>query len=236
MILGAMEPRPIHPLALWAVLVCLLSLTEAGGQVQEGGVAPKPSAGPPPLPTLSRPRPATARGEREPPEGLRLLWHDASTREPLTRFLSKLVPGRSYSPGTLLSESERLETSRRGALSAAWALALSAEGEVAGGLVLDPEPEEERAHVWRAHLDVAPAWQGVGIATRLLRFARERAREHLGALVLESDPREGNLGACGALAAAGFERAGTQRGAWRLRLGRYRWDEDVLFYRCDIGP
>lgn len=175
-----------------------------------------------------------ARGGQRQDDGMRLLWHDASTREPLSRFLNTLVPGRSYPPGTLLSEAERLETSRRGALAAAWLLALSADGQVAGGLVLDAEPEGERAHVRRVHLDIAEAWRGLGIATRLLRLARETARERLGVLVLESDPRAGNLGACGALASAGFEPAGIQRGAWRLRVGGQRWDEDVHLFRCDV--
>ena len=49
MISRDMEPRPIHPLALWAALLCLLSLGEAGGQAQNGAAA-RPVVTPPPLP------------------------------------------------------------------------------------------------------------------------------------------------------------------------------------------
>jgi Protein of unknown function (DUF3106) len=50
MIPDVMEPRPIHPLALWAILICLLSLSEAGGQAQNGTKIPKLPAALPPLP------------------------------------------------------------------------------------------------------------------------------------------------------------------------------------------
>jgi RimJ/RimL family protein N-acetyltransferase len=174
------------------------------------------------VPGVPRRDAAPARGD------VSIAWHDATTRAALARFLAHLVPGRAYPAGALLSEADRLETSRRGALDAAWLLAFDGAGEVAGGLVL--ERPRARAHVRRLHLDVLPAWQGRGVATGLLRAAVDGARARLGASRLESDPRAGNEGACGAMERAGFTLAGTQLGAWRLRVGGRCVDEDVRFY------
>ena len=43
-----MEPRPLRPLALWAILICLLPWSEAGGQAQDRTVSPRLAA---PMPT-----------------------------------------------------------------------------------------------------------------------------------------------------------------------------------------
>ena len=45
------EPRPIRPLALWAILICLLPWSEAGGQAQDRTASPRLAAPPPPMPT-----------------------------------------------------------------------------------------------------------------------------------------------------------------------------------------
>ena len=193
-----------------------------------------PPEGASPKPAKSRRRTSKA---RPPIEGIGVGWHRPATRKLLARFLQGLVPGRSYPPGALLSEAERIETGRRGVLDAPWILALArdadGDAEVVGGLAFDREPGLERSHVRRLHLDVAVAWQRRGIAAGMLNLARDGARARLGALVLESDPRAGNIGACSALAAAGFEQVGIQRGAWRMRGAGRSWDEDVILFRCD---
>jgi hypothetical protein len=51
MILKVMEPRPINPLVLWAMLICLLPWSEAGGQAQNRAASPKATVTPPPIPT-----------------------------------------------------------------------------------------------------------------------------------------------------------------------------------------
>src|SRR5204862_3359162 len=93
----------------------------------------------------------------------RMYWHDDFTRRALGRFLTSLVPGRAYPPGTLLSEAERVETARARMLDAPWLLALSPDGAVLGTLAFERESADERAHVRRVHLDVAPASQRLGI-------------------------------------------------------------------------
>lgn len=50
MISKVMEPRPINPLVLWAMLFCLLPWSEAGGQAQSRAATTKPSVAPPPMP------------------------------------------------------------------------------------------------------------------------------------------------------------------------------------------
>src|SRR5678815_410884 len=50
MISSAMEPRPINPLVLWAMLICLLPWSEAGGQAQNRAATTKPPVVPPPIP------------------------------------------------------------------------------------------------------------------------------------------------------------------------------------------
>jgi hypothetical protein len=45
-----MEPRPIRPLALWAMLICLLPWSEAGGQAQNRAATTRPTVPPPPKP------------------------------------------------------------------------------------------------------------------------------------------------------------------------------------------
>lgn len=171
---------------------------------------------------------------------VRLAWHDGATRGPLAAFASALVPGRSYPPGTLLSEAERLETSVGSGLRADWILAMAQDDRVVGGIVFARDPgsrhEGSRDHARRVHLDVLPPWQGRGIAASMLRLALHEARARLGASVLEADPRAGNAAACRALERAGFELAGIQPGSWRMRRGGRRWDEDVRFYRADCAP
>lgn len=51
MISSAVEPRPISPLVLCAMLMCLLPWSEADGQAQNRAAATKPPAPPPPMPT-----------------------------------------------------------------------------------------------------------------------------------------------------------------------------------------
>jgi hypothetical protein len=46
-----MEPRPINPLVFWAMLICLLPWSEAGGQAQTRSASPSATATPPPIPT-----------------------------------------------------------------------------------------------------------------------------------------------------------------------------------------
>ena len=157
---------------------------------------------------------------------LTIVAHGPETRAALSAFIASLVPGRSYPAGTLLSEAERGETRRRGALEAAWLLAMDPDGVVVGGLILDSDARPQRAHVRREHLDVLPRWRGRGVATALLR-ASLRVPEVGRA---EADPVAANLGACRALEAAGFERVGTQVGAWRMRGPAGAWDEDVAIY------
>ena len=50
MISSGMQPRPIQPLALWAILICLLPWSEAGGQAQNRAPAARPPVAPPPMP------------------------------------------------------------------------------------------------------------------------------------------------------------------------------------------
>jgi hypothetical protein len=50
MISSVTEPRPLRPLALWVVLVCLLPWSEANGQAQSRPASPRIVA-PPPMPT-----------------------------------------------------------------------------------------------------------------------------------------------------------------------------------------
>jgi len=199
------------------------------GALQDGA-ADLACLGRPPAARRSAAEPALAearRGARSRDE-VTVVWHDAATRAGLARFLAQLVPGRAYPAGTLLSEADRLETARRGALDAAWVLALDAVGEVAGGVVF--ERPRGRPHVRRVHLDVLRWWQARGVATRLLRAAIAGARAKLGVSRLEADPRAANAGACRAIERAGFALAGTQIGAWRLRVGGRCVDENVRFY------
>jgi hypothetical protein len=51
MISSVTEPRPLGPLALWVVLVCLIPWSEAGGQAPNRPVSPRPTVTPPPMPT-----------------------------------------------------------------------------------------------------------------------------------------------------------------------------------------
>ena len=51
MIPSVMELRPIRPLALWAILFCLLPWSEAGGQAQNGAAEPRLTVAPPPMPS-----------------------------------------------------------------------------------------------------------------------------------------------------------------------------------------
>ena len=175
--------------------------------------------------------PAAPERARGPEPELRV--HASDTRAGLARFLDRLVPGRAYPAGTLLSEAERSEGRRSGDLEAEWVLALSGEA-VVGGVVLEPDPRPERAHVRRLHVDVAPGWRGRGLASALLRRARERAAE-LGASRVEADPRSGHAVVRRALEAAGLETCVIQRGAWRLRTATASWDEDVLLLSAPAG-
>jgi hypothetical protein len=50
MISSVMELRPINPLALWAMLICLLPWSEAGGQAQNRAASSKATVTPPPMP------------------------------------------------------------------------------------------------------------------------------------------------------------------------------------------
>lgn len=45
-----MEPPPIRPLALWAMLICLLPWSEAGGQAPDHAASPRLAVAPPPMP------------------------------------------------------------------------------------------------------------------------------------------------------------------------------------------
>lgn len=185
--------------------------------------SPRPS-----MPDALRPAPSAARGDGA---AVRVVVHGAATRAVLARFLATLVPGRSLPPGTLLSEAERLETSRRGELDLPWLLALDGPGEVAGGLVLEPDPRGPLERAARVHLDVRPELRGRGVGEALAREAAAWARG-LGLAVLEADPRAGNVGACRALERGGFELAGVEAGAWRMRRGGEVWDEDVRWYQA----
>lgn len=162
-----------------------------------------------------------------PPFGdLQLLRHDESSRPRLAAFLRELSPGRSYPPGTLLSAAELDETRRPGGLDADWLLAVAGDGRVTGGLVFEHGRGSGRRHVRRLHLDVLRDHRGRGIATALVRRARQVAAAT--GWVLEADPREGNVAALRALAAGGLARVGVQRAAWRMRCGGAAWDEDVI--------
>jgi len=46
-----MEPRPINSLVFWAILICLLPWSEAGGQAQNRAATTRPTMPPPPMPT-----------------------------------------------------------------------------------------------------------------------------------------------------------------------------------------
>jgi RimJ/RimL family protein N-acetyltransferase len=181
-------------------------------------------------PAVAFPRLAAERGEPE----ARIAVHDRGTRPALAAFLQSLTPGRSYPPGTLLSESERAETRRKGDLEADWVLALDAAGAVVGGVVLEADPRPHRSHVRRLHVDVLRRARGCGVATRLFRAAREHAAA-LGALRVESDPLAGNLGAVSALRGAGLEDCGRERGSWRMRTPTASWDADTLQLSARAG-
>jgi RimJ/RimL family protein N-acetyltransferase len=196
----------------------------------------RPAGGRRPAPWARDAAPAGARGRLD----VRIERSTPALRPALRAFLEGLVPGRAYPAGALLSEAERAETRRRGDLEADWRLALTPDGAVAGGLVLERDARPERAHVRRVHLDVIPGARGRGVAASLLRAALSDPPP--GVARLEADPREGNAGACGALERAGFALAGAQAGAWRMRLATARdggptcWDEDVRLYAADVTP
>ncbi len=161
-------------------------------------------------------------------------WFEPDLGPALERFLASLVPGRAYPAGTLLSEAERLETRRRDVSRAAWLLALDAAGEVAGGLMMEPQREAARAHVRRVHLDVRPPARGLGVASGLVARALAECGR-FGVRRLEADPRALNAGACRALERGGMLRVGLQRGAWRVRGLAGTRDEDVAVYSAPSG-
>ena len=163
-----------------------------------------------------------------------IVAHEAGTRATLRRFLDALVPGRSYPPGTLLSEAERGETRRRGDLEADWVLALDPEERVVGGVVLERDRRPERAHVRRLHVDVLADWRGLGLARDLLGAAGHRAEE-LGAQRVEADPRAGHEAVVRALSAAGLSHCARRRAAWRMRTAIDSWDEDVALLSAPTG-
>jgi len=161
-----------------------------------------------------------------PESGWELQVHGAATRAALATFLGRLVAGRAYPPGVLLSDAERSETRRPGDLDAEWMLALAEDGSVVAGVVLEPDGRPERAHVRRLHVDVLPEFRGLGLATQLFDAARRRAGE-LGVERVEADPRGGHAAVIRALEKAGLGDCGRQAGAWRMRTATLAWDEDV---------
>lgn len=192
-------------------------------------------------PGHGRRRPAPAppqpprRGEERGACAVEVRRHDVETRAALAAFLEGLIPGRSYPPGVLLSESERAETRRPGDLDAAWLLAVEPSGCVVGALVVAPERRRGREHVGRVHVDVAERARGRGLAAAL--FARSlRLASSLGLRVLEADPRAGNRAVRAALVRGGFVESGTWRRAWRMRTPAARWDEDVVLAHAAALP
>ena len=186
----------------------------------------------PPKPSADEPE--SRRPVRSPTdESERLVVHGPGTRDALGRFLEQLVPGRSYPPGTLLSEAERVETRRPGDLEARWLLALDESAEVVAGLVFEPDGRQQRAHVLRVHVDVREDRRGKGLATRLLSEAR-RVAGRWSAHRLEADPRGGHRAVIRALITAGFAQVGSQRGAWRMRTATRSWDEDVQLFSAPV--